>query len=80
MHEDPKIPNYWDGAHEGSDFELASNMVLAIEPMVNLGGHAVEYGDTTRWVIVTRDRKYAAHFEHTLAVTENGVDILTGSC
>ena len=80
MHEDPKVPNYWSAKQARLDFELVPGLVLAVEPMVNLGGHAVEYGDTTRWVIVTRDRKYAAHFEHTLAVTENGVDILTGSC
>jgi len=77
MHEDPKVPNYC-GAKQGQlDFELVPGMVLAVEPMVNLGTHAVEYGDDTRWVVVTRDRKYAAHFEHTLAVTDNGVDVLT---
>ena len=62
------------------DFELVPGLVLAVEPMVNLGGHAVEYGDASRWVIVTRDRKYAAHFEHTLAVTDRGADVLTGMC
>lgn len=77
MHEDPKVPNYWNAKQARMDFELVPGLVLAVEPMVNLGGHTVEYGDATRWVIVTRDRKYAAHFEHTLAVTDHGVDVLT---
>lgn len=77
MHEDPKVPNYWDGRCTSSDFELAAKMVLAIEPMVNLGSHHVGYGDDNRWVVVTRDGKRCAHFEHTVAVTENGGDVLT---
>lgn len=77
MHEDPKIPNYWDGQHKGNDFELAANMVLAIEPMVNLGSYHVCYGDDKRWVVVTKDRKRCAHFEHSVAVCETGGDILT---
>ncbi|MGB2987522.1 MAG: type I methionyl aminopeptidase [Phycisphaerae bacterium] len=77
MHEEPKIPNYWSESQRELDFELAEKMVLAIEPMVNLGTHAVEYGDRTRWVVVTKDRKCAAHFEHTVAVTRTGVDVLT---
>ena len=44
---------------------------------VNTGVTAVEYGDADRWVVVTRDGKNAAHFEHTLAMTEGGVDVLT---
>lgn len=77
MHEDPKVPNYCSAKQGQLDFELAPGMVLAVEPMVNLGANAVEYGDDSGWVIVTRDRKYAAHFEHTLAVTDAGVDVLT---
>lgn len=77
MHEEPKIPNYWNKSQQQSDFELVPMMVLAVEPMVNLGTHSVDYGDDDRWVVVTRDRKYAAHFEHTLAVTDSGVDVLT---
>lgn len=77
MHEDPKIPNYWSARQRQLDFQLVPGMVLAVEPMVNLGTHAVEYGDDDRWVVVTQDRKYAAHFEHTLAVTKNSVDVLT---
>jgi len=77
MHEEPKIPNYWDRRQRQPDFELSKGMVLAIEPMVNLGSHWVEYGGQDQWVVVTRDRKCAAHFEHTVAVTESGADVLT---
>jgi len=77
MHEDPKVPNFWDGRQKRSDFELVANLVLAVEPMVNLGGHAVDYGDDDRWVVVTRDGRRCAHFEHSVAVTETGVDVLT---
>lgn len=78
MHEDPKIPNYWSEKQHAFDFELARGMVLAVEPMVNLGDHRVEFGDDSGWLVVTRDRRASAHFEHTLAVTDAGVDVLTG--
>jgi len=77
MHEEPKVPNFWNDSQRRMDFRLVPKMVLAVEPMVNAGGYAVEYAGSDRWVVVTKDRKYAAHFEHTLAVTESGVDVLT---
>ncbi len=77
MHEEPKVPNYWDSRQRSSDFELKTGMVIAVEPMVNMGTHAVEYASEDRWGVVTRDRKYAAHFEHTIAVTDSGADVLT---
>lgn len=77
MHEEPKVPNFWAASQQAKDFELVEGLVLAVEPMVNLGSHAVQYGDADRWVVVTRDGKYAAHFEHTIAVTGKGVDVLT---
>ena len=77
MHEEPKVPNYWDSGQKQMDFELVEHMVLAVEPMVNVGTHEVEYGDVDRWVVVTRDRKCSAHFEHSIAVTKNGADVLT---
>ncbi len=77
MHEEPKVPNFWNHQQTQLDFELVPRMVLAVEPMVNLGSHLVEYGDDSRWVVVTRDGSLAAHFEHTLAITESGVDVLT---
>lgn len=77
LHEEPKVPNYWNESQRALDFKLVPKMVLAVEPMVNMGTHRVDYGDDRKWVIVTRDGKYAAHFEHTLAITQNGVDVLT---
>ena len=77
MHEEPKVPNFWNDSQKRLDFKLLPKMVLAVEPMVNLGGYAVDYSGDDRWVVVTKDRKYAAHFEHTIAVTETGVDVLT---
>jgi len=77
MHEEPKVPNFWNGRQAGMDFELVPGLVLAVEPMVNVGTHVVEYGDSDGWVVVTKDRSYAAHFEHTVAVTTGGADVLT---
>jgi methionyl aminopeptidase len=77
MHEEPKVPNFWNEKQRRMDFELQPGLVLAIEPMVNAGTYHVEYGDRAGWVVVTRDRQYAAHFEHTVAVTQQGADVLT---
>ncbi|NOT01550.1 MAG: type I methionyl aminopeptidase [Phycisphaerales bacterium] len=77
MHEDPKVPNYCDRKQLRSDFRLQKGMTLAIEPMVTMGSHAVEYTGPGRWTVVTRDGKYAAHFEHTVVVTETGSEVLT---
>jgi len=77
MHEEPKVPNFWDHRQKNLDFELVPGIVLAIEPMVNMGGRQVEYGGPEGWVVVTKDRRYAAHFEHTVAVTPGGADVLT---
>lgn len=73
LHEEPQVPNY---GHPGRGMRLKPGLVIAIEPMINLGTHEVE---TLRdgWTIVTRDRKVSAHFEHTIAVTENEPLILT---
>lgn len=77
MHEDPKVPNYWERRQAETDFELRPGMTLAIEPMVNMGRPAVRYADATCWAVVTKDGRYAAHFEHTVALTESGIEILT---
>ncbi|MBI9015663.1 MAG: type I methionyl aminopeptidase [Phycisphaerae bacterium] len=76
MHEDPKIPNYVDRHVLRNDFMLRKGMVLAIEPMVNLGSEKVR---TLKdgWTVVTLDGKPSAHWEHTIAVTEKGSEILT---
>jgi methionyl aminopeptidase len=73
MHEDPEVPNYGSA---GRGMRLRSGMVLAIEPMLNAGKR------TTRllsdgWTVVTADGSRSAHFEHTVALTENGPEILT---
>jgi methionyl aminopeptidase len=73
MHEDPQVPNYGP-PHQGP--ELREGMVIAIEPMVNVGGFDVETGDDG-WAILTRDHSLSAHFEHTVAITKNGPRILT---
>jgi len=77
MHEEPKVPNYWSRRQGVADFELVPRMVLAVEPMVNVGTHRVMYGDDAGWVVVTRDHSFAAHYEHTIAVTATGSDVLT---
>jgi methionyl aminopeptidase len=77
MHEEPKIPNYVDPGERRLDFVLCEGMTLAVEPMVNMGSPEVVYEDSTGWPVVTKDRQYAAHFEHTMAVTGRGADVLT---
>ncbi len=77
LHEEPKVPNYWDRRQRNKDFRLVEGMVLAVEPMVNMGTASVEYGDGNRWVVVTKDRRAAAHYEHTIAITAGGCDVLT---
>jgi methionyl aminopeptidase len=73
LHEDPQIPNF---GRPGVGILLKPGMVFAIEPMVNAGGYEVEtLGDG--WTVVSADGSLAAHFEHTVAVTDNGPDILS---
>jgi methionyl aminopeptidase len=73
MHEDPQIPNYGE---PGRGPRLEPGMVLAIEPMVNAGGPHVRVGDDN-WAVYSADGSLAAHFEFTVAVTEDGPRILT---
>lgn len=74
LHEEPQVPNYVDKRNENP--RLKSGMVLAVEPMVNAGGpEAMVLKD--RWTAVTRDGSNSAHFEHCIAVTENGPWVLT---
>jgi methionyl aminopeptidase len=74
-HEDPQIPNYWP-SYDSRDIVLEEGMVLAIEPMINIGSHEVETLDDG-WTIVTADGSLSAHFEHTVAVVADGYEILT---
>lgn len=71
--EEPSVPNH---GRAGTGVPLRPGMVIAIEPMLNLGGDETETLDDM-WTVVTRDRKPSAHFEHTVAITKNGPDILT---
>jgi methionyl aminopeptidase len=73
MHEDPQIPNFGDA---GTGPELEEGMVLAIEPMVNVGTHHVRMGQDN-WAVYSQDGSLAAHFEHTVAITADGPRILT---
>ncbi len=76
MHEDPKVPNFVTAEQLRSDFRLVPGTTLAVEPMVVMGKRDVEMLKDG-WTVVTRDRLPAAHFEHTVAVTENGAVVLT---
>lgn len=73
LHEDPQVPNY---GFRGRGVELRTGMVLAIEPMVNAGVYQVQVLKDG-WTVVTADGKLSAHFEHSVAVTENGPVILS---
>jgi methionyl aminopeptidase len=73
MHEDPQVPNF---GQAGSGKRLKSGLVIAVEPMVNAGAPDVETLDD-QWTAVTKDRKLSAHFEHTIAVLEEGPWVLT---
>ncbi len=74
LHEDPQIPNYGP-PNQGP--RLKAGMVLAIEPMVNMGGYEVFFDDNDKWTVRTADGMPSAHFEHTIAITQNGAEILT---
>ncbi len=73
MHEAPQIPNYWPG--EGGPKMKVGN-VFAVEPMINLGSEQTETL-ADGWSVVTKDGSLSAHFEHTIAITEDGPEILT---
>lgn len=73
LHEDPQVPNYGASA---KGVRLKPGMVLAIEPMVNQGTYEVQVLEDG-WTVVTRDGGLSAHFEHTVAITDKGPDILT---
>ena len=73
MHEQPQVPNYWPGSPGPT---LKSGMVFAVEPMVNAGGAATRLLEDG-WSVVTADGSLSAHFEHTIAVTDDGPEVLT---
>ena len=73
MHEDPPVPNY---GRAGQGKRLKAGLVIAIEPMVNAGAHEVEVLED-KWTAVTKDRSLSAHFEHTVAITDDGPWVLS---
>jgi methionyl aminopeptidase len=73
MHESPQVPNYWPGSPGPT---LKEGMVFAIEPMVNIGTYETYMLDDD-WSVMTSDGKLSAHFEHTIAVTEDGPEVFT---
>jgi methionyl aminopeptidase len=76
LHEDPQVPNYVIHPVESFEFILKPGHCIAIEPMVNEGTDDVRtLGDD--WTVITKDRKLSAHFEHTIAVTKDGCEVLT---
>jgi methionyl aminopeptidase len=77
MHEDPQVPNFVSSQlRRGGDFLLEPGLVIAVEPMVNMGTKRVR---TRRdhWTQCTADGRPSAHFEHTIAITESGPRVLT---
>jgi methionyl aminopeptidase len=74
MHEEPQIPNY---GKPGTGPRLMPGMTFAIEPMITLGSHDIRLSEWDGWSIYTADNSLAAHYEHTIAVTENGPWVLT---
>ena len=72
-HEDPQVPNY---GRQGTGVKLRTGMVLALEPMVNMGSYEVYFAED-EWTVKTTDGLPSAHFEHSVAITNNGPDILS---
>jgi methionyl aminopeptidase len=73
LHEEPQVPNW---GKRGSGMKLKPGMVFAIEPMVNIGNASVKVL-ADKWTAVTMDGSMSAHFEHCVAITENGPQVLT---
>ena len=73
MHEDPSVPNY---GKKGTGIRLKAGMVIAIEPMINAGVYQVDFM-SDGWGVKTRDRRPSAHYENTVAILEDGVEVLT---
>ena len=74
LHEDPAVPNY---GFAGFGPKIHAGTVLAIEPMVNMGTYQVTFSKIDGWTVTTKDGKPSAHYENTVLVTEDGVEILT---
>ncbi len=73
MHEDPEVPNYGTAGH---GMRLSHGMTVAIEPMITMGTYKVDWS-ADGWTVKTRDRKPASHYENTIAILDNGIEILS---
>ena len=73
MHEDPEVPNFGVAGH---GMRLSAGMTIAVEPMITMGSERVDFAEDG-WTVKTHDRKPAAHYENTIALTDNGVEILS---
>lgn len=74
MHEDPSVPNY---GRRGAGMRLKAGMTICIEPMINMGTYKVNFSRADGWTVTTADGKPAAHYENTVLIKEDGVEILT---
>ena len=74
LHEEPDIPNF---GNCGRGVRLSKGMVIAIEPMINAGTAEVEFSEEDGWTVTTKDKSLSAHYENTIAITDNGPQILT---
>lgn len=74
MHEDPSVPNY---GKKGTGMRLKAGMTICIEPMINMGTYKVNINQRDGWTVTTADGKPAAHYENTVLIKEDGVEILT---
>ena len=74
MHEDPSVPNY---GKKGTGMRLKAGMTICIEPMITMGTYKVNFNREDGWTVTTVDGKPAAHYENTVLITEDGVEILT---
>lgn len=74
VHEDPEVPNY---GKPGTKLILRPGMTIAIEPMITLGDQKTYVDPDNGWTVITKDHQYAGHFEHTVAITDDGCEVLT---
>ncbi len=74
MHEDPSVPNY---GRKGTGMRLKAGMTICIEPMITMGTYRVDFSRQDGWTVTTADKKPAAHYENTVLIKEDGVEILT---
>ena len=76
MHEEIQIPNFVNNGYPPADILLSPGMVIAIEPMLTEGTYEVNIADDG-WTVYTKDRKLSVHFEYTVAIHEDGIEVFT---